>query len=88
MEKPVKTYYWEAYKGITTDDDLNSAYEKTRSDISLVQLIASKIEDDDYDESSNIVLRYMAASDEQRAFLDDFLVLICGFTMHSLVEML
>ena len=77
----MRLYDWA--RNETSDKIITEALEK---DLDVVSEIYAAIATDSENESRKLLNRYLSANEQERAVMDDLLVMLCGYTMNSIIE--
>ncbi len=90
LEEP-KDAYHSCFKGRTSAKEvirvLKKRFKNAESSFSVINTIFEEMTNDDQDDSSNLLAAYANATEEERAIMDYQLVCICGWSLHSLIQM-
>lgn len=84
----VQTSYVKYYIGQTTDEDIKAAYQMLEQEKSVINKIMEEMASDGENESDKLLALYEESTKEERALLDSALIAICGWSLHTIIEMM
>lgn len=83
--------FFRAFAGYTTDDDLKKVKAlmegKDKYDNPFADMIRSEMEYDSDSRWTDLYDVYESADEEERAICDSLMAALCGWTFHSIIDM-
>ena len=79
---------FDCFMGTTTQECVCEFWKEyeTQNNPSLISTILKEMQSDTEDESNKLLLLYMISDEKERAMLDYMLVVLCGWSMKTLIE--
>ena len=88
MKKRIRSGYVDMYEGQTTDEDIQNGFQLIEKEKSIVAKIMEEMVSDGDDESDKLLNLYLESTPKERALLDCALIALCGWSLHTIIDML